>query len=115
MRIRVLLFILGTSILTVRGQQGNRTGDWQLRGGDGGNTRYSALDQINKDNVKSLKVAWTWKSDNYATLEYKSETTPILANGTLYFTAGTRRNVIAADPATGETLWTWRLDEGERF
>jgi quinoprotein glucose dehydrogenase len=38
-----------------------------------------------------------------------------MVNGVLYFTAGTRRNVVAADPASGETLWTWRMDEGKRF
>ncbi len=37
-----------------------------------------------------------------------------MVNGVLYFTAGTRRDVIAADAATGETLWMYRLDEGER-
>jgi glucose dehydrogenase len=38
-----------------------------------------------------------------------------MANGVLYFTVGQRRNVIAANPGTGETLWTWRPDEGARF
>ena len=38
-----------------------------------------------------------------------------MVNGVLYFTAGQRRNVVAAKPDTGETLWMWRPDEGERF
>jgi quinoprotein glucose dehydrogenase len=38
-----------------------------------------------------------------------------MANGVLYFTVGPRRNVIAVNPGTGETLWTFRPDEGERF
>ena len=38
-----------------------------------------------------------------------------MANGVLYFTVGQRRTVIAANPGTGETLWTWRPDEGARF
>jgi quinoprotein glucose dehydrogenase len=38
-----------------------------------------------------------------------------MANGVLYFTVGPRRNVVAVNPGTGETLWTWRVDEGERF
>ena len=33
-------------------------------GADLANTKYSALDQINKDNVKNLRVVWRWKADN---------------------------------------------------
>ena len=50
----------------VAGQQGApTTGEWRRIGGDGGNTRYSPLDQINAANVKNLKIAWTWKGDNF--------------------------------------------------
>jgi quinoprotein glucose dehydrogenase len=38
-----------------------------------------------------------------------------MADGVLYFTVGPRRNVVAVNPGTGETLWMWRPDEGERF
>src|SRR5471032_1134169 len=37
-----------------------------------------------------------------------------MVKGVLYFTAGSRRDVVAVDAATGETLWMYRLDEGER-
>src|ERR1035438_7154558 len=37
-----------------------------------------------------------------------------MAGGVLYFTAGTRRDAVAVDAATGETLWIYRLDEGAR-
>ena len=36
-------------------------------------------------------------------------------NGVLYFTAGQRRTVVTANALNGETLWTWRPDEGARF
>ena len=42
------------------------------------------------------------------------EVTPLMAGGVLYFTAGTRRDAIAVDAATGETAWMYRLDEGQR-
>jgi quinoprotein glucose dehydrogenase len=102
--------------ISVAGQQGApKTGEWMRSLGDGGSTRYSPLDQINADNVKDLKIAWVWRGDNFgAALETKNETTPLMVNGRLYFTAGNRRSVVAADPATGETLWTWRFDEGAR-
>jgi len=98
-------------------QQGTpQTAEWRRGGGsDGRNNRYSPLDQINPNNVRNLKIAWAWRSDNIGSApEYKNETTPIYAGGVLYFTAGDRRSVIAADPATGETLWMWRMDEGAR-
>src|SRR6267142_2061823 len=37
-----------------------------------------------------------------------------MAGGVFYFTAGSRRDVVAVDAGTGETLWMYRLDEGER-
>ena len=40
------------------------------------------------------------------------EATPLMVGGVLYTTAGFRPNVVAIDAATGETLWTYRLDEG---
>src|SRR5438093_682209 len=103
-----LLWVGGTA-----GQQGAPTnGEWRRIGGDGGNTRYSPLDQINAANVKNLKVAWTWKGDNYGSgLEIKNENTPLMVNVVLYFTAGDRRAVIAADPGSGETLWVYRYAE----
>jgi len=112
----VLLLSLLLVAGSVAAQQGAKTGEWRITGGDAGNTRYSALDQLNRDNVKDLKVAWTWKVDNFGSAtEYKTETTPIMVNGVLYFTAGNRRTVVAADAGTGETLWVWRIDEGARI
>jgi quinoprotein glucose dehydrogenase len=96
-------------------QQGARNGEWRYYGGDSGTTKYSTLDQINANNVKELKIAWEWKSQNYGRRpDFNWEVTPLMANGVLYFTAGTRRDAIAVDAATGETLWMYRLDEGPR-
>jgi len=96
-------------------QYGAKNGQWRSYGGELGSTRYSPLDQINRDNVKDLKIAWTWKSDNFGGREFKSETTPLYVNGVLYFTAGDHRAVVAADAGTGDTLWMYRMDEGERY
>ncbi len=95
-------------------QSGAVNGEWRSYGGDEGSTRYSPLDQINRENVKELKIAWTWKSDNFGRAEFKNESTPLMANGILYFTAGDRRAVVAVDAGNGETLWVWRMDERER-
>jgi quinoprotein glucose dehydrogenase len=99
------------------GQRGATNGEWRAYSAEPGSTRYSPLDLINKDNVKNLQVAWTWKFDNFGTPAetVTTETTPLMVNGVLYFTAGQRRSVVAANAGTGETLWVWRPDEGERF
>jgi hypothetical protein len=70
-------------------QQGAKNGEWRVYGGDAESTRYSPLDQVNRDNVKNLKIAWIWRSDNFGDgPEYKCETTPLMVNGVLYFSCG---------------------------
>jgi quinoprotein glucose dehydrogenase len=114
-----LALLIAALILPVAGraQKGAVNGEWRAYAADEGSSRYSPLDQITRDNVKNLQVAWTWKFDNFGSIQETntSETTPIMVGGVLYFTAGQRRTVVAANPATGETLWTWRPTEGERF
>jgi quinoprotein glucose dehydrogenase len=90
--------------------------EWRRYGGDLAAHRYSPLDQIDRDNVGSLRIAWRWYGGNYGPRpEQKNEATPLMIDGVLYTTAGITRNVVAIDPQTGETLWVWRPDEGERF
>ena len=96
-------------------QRGAQNGEWRFYGGDAGTTRYSPLDQINAGNVKKLQIAWQWRADNFGKLpDHNWEVTPLMVEGVLYFTAGTRRDAVAVDAATGETLWMYRLDEGPR-
>jgi quinoprotein glucose dehydrogenase len=103
-----------------QGPSGARTsaspaGEWWYYGGDSGSTKYSPLDQINRENVKNLRVAWRWKSDNFGpTPEFNLEATPLMVKGILYTTAGIRRDVVAIDGVTGETLWMFRYNEGDR-
>ena len=96
-------------------QQGVSDGQWRHSNGDTGATRYSSLDQITAENAGGLRIAWRWSSANFGpTPEFKNETTPLMVDGVLYFTAGFRRDVVAIDAGTAETLWTYRLDEGKR-
>ena len=110
------LAICALAIATTLAQQGTQGGDWKAYGGDEGSTRYSPLDQINRDNIKDLRVAWVWKSDSLVpNPQAGSETTPIMVNGVLYFSMDQKRFIIAADAATGETIWTYRPNEGARY
>jgi quinoprotein glucose dehydrogenase len=90
--------------------------EWPIYGGNLASQHYSPLDQINASNVKDLKIAWRWYAGNFGpTPELKSETTPLMIDGVLYATAGVTRNVAAIDAESGETLWVWRPNEGDRF
>jgi quinoprotein glucose dehydrogenase len=96
-------------------QRGAENGQWRSYGGDIGHTRYAPLDQIDAKNFSSLEVAWRFKTDNLGPRpEFQFESTPLVANGILYSTAGSRRAVVALDAATGELLWVYSLNEGKR-
>src|SRR6185437_5931258 len=93
--------------------QGNT--DWPTYGADLASTRYSPLDQINKDNFAQLRVAWRLNTNNLgATQDRLYASTPLIVNGVLYATAGMARTVVAMNPGTGQMLWMYQLDEGER-
>lgn len=82
--------------------------DWKVYKADNYSSSYSELDQINKQNVDQLEVAWTYRSgdleeDGYSTME----TNPIIVDGVLY--GGTPRlNVFALDAETGKELWMYQ-------
>jgi quinoprotein glucose dehydrogenase len=100
---------------SARAQQGAKNGEWPTYGGDLGNTRYSALDQINADNFNKLEIAWRFKTDSLGPRpEFNLESTPLMVNGRLFSTGGTRRAVVALDAATGEMLWMHSENEGAR-
>ena len=88
---------------------------WSTYGGDLGNRRYVPFEQINAKNFGDLEVAWRFSTANLgASPEYSFQSTPLVVDGVLYTTAGSRRSVVALDAATGEMLWMHREDEGQR-
>jgi len=117
-RLRQLLMVgpvLVCAGAAVWGQSAGTNPNWPTYGGDLGNTRYRAFDQINSSNFKDLEVAWRFKTDSLGNRpEYKLEGTPLVVNGVLYATGGTRRDVFALDAVTGELLWVHGEHEGER-
>jgi quinoprotein glucose dehydrogenase len=85
--------------------------DWPYYGHDAAGTRYSPLTQIDRENVASLKVAWTFHTGDISDgsggrMRSGLETTPILVDGTLYLTSGFNR-VFALDPETGRQRWMY--------
>jgi quinoprotein glucose dehydrogenase len=115
---RLILFLLAsgwaTRADTVLAQV--PTGEWRFWGGDAGSSRYSPLAAIDRAKAESLQVVWRWKAANFGPEpETYFRATPLYADGLLFTVAGERRAVAAIDPATGETIWTWRMDERLRW
>ena len=79
--------------------------EWLHHRGDAGSQNYSPLDQIDRDSISRLRVAWRWRSDNFGASIYPNyQATPLMAGGVLYTTAGASRTVVAIVRATA-TLW----------
>ena len=94
---------------------GTQNGEWQTYGADLRSTRYSPLDQVNAGNFSKLEVAFRVKTDLMGPRpEFQLQTTPLMVKGVLYFTAGTRRAVVAVDAQSGEMLWMHSTNEGKR-
>ncbi len=90
-------------------------GEWPFYTGDIKGSRYSPLDQVNADNFEDLEMVWSFSTKNLGTRgEYKLEVSPLMIDGVLYATAGTRRTAIALDGATGELMWLHSMREGLR-
>jgi quinoprotein glucose dehydrogenase len=92
-----------------------KNGEWPYYTADVRGSRYSPLDQINASNFNKLEVAWRFKTDNLGTRpEYKLEGTPLMVNGMVFATGGTRRSVVALRADTGELVWVHAEFEGPR-
>jgi quinoprotein glucose dehydrogenase len=83
--------------------------DWGYYGGDAFGQRFSTLDQINRNNVARLEVAWIYRTGELGAGFAQAraltfEATPVLAFGLLYLETATNV-VIALDPQTGRQRW----------
>ena len=94
-----------------RAQRGTQDGEWPNFAGNREGMKYSPLDQITKENIDELEVAWRWptadrelQASNPAWRGGRYEDTPLMINGLLY-TVTPLGLIAALDPATGETRW----------
>lgn len=112
--VAILSFWLFTAPATA--QSGAPDGGWPVYGGDPGHTRYAPLAQIDSSNARDLEIVWRWSARDFGHNPLiRSATTPLMVEGVLYATAGVDRSVVALDAGTGETLWSWGIDEGDRL
>ena len=95
-------------------------GDWAHFGGDIGDTKYSALDQINAKNIKRLKIAWRAPAVDPAlltenpglVLSNNFRDAPLVADGVMYI-SDQDGQVEARDPGNGKVLWRQPGFEGD--
>src|SRR5205823_8056224 len=79
--------------------------DWPNVFNDKEGTRYSTLDQINRDNVKTLQVAWVYHTGD-STPTRTIECTPLVIDGIMYITT-VNTMAVALDAMTGKEIWRY--------
>ena len=114
-------FILGWALVTLLGRPGVANAqhapapasrvssiEWPAYGGDAGGSKYSAAAQITRDNVRLLRVAWTYRTGDYTVgpAAARFENTPLFVDGTL-IVATPLGSVIAMDPVTARERWRY--------
>src|SRR5437762_10319954 len=88
----------------------NEPQNWLLMNGDYGATRYSKLTQINRENVKSLRMVWAMALGGMQDVGQngpENELNPLIDNGFMYTTDGwgTVYKIDARDPNRGQFVW----------
>jgi glucose dehydrogenase len=107
------MLALGFTAATAGSLNAQETVEWVHLGGDADHTRYSPAANINPDNFNELKEAWVWDGASFDASSGRS--TPSYVNGKLYTVAGPRRHVVAIDPESGETIWSYREPNTFRY
>src|SRR5262245_28940429 len=103
---------LAAGFVSLYAADAKKAGEWPVYSADNRSTKYSPLDQISRDNVGTLRVAWRRPQADPALmtahpdvrLSNRYTATPIMVNGVLYVSDGYGL-AEAIDPGTGRTLW----------
>jgi len=103
--------LLGALLPGLALSQSPDASDWGFYGGDAFGQHFSSLDQIKRDNVQKLSVAWTYRTgelgDDFArSSKLTFEATPVLAFGLLYLETATNI-VVALNPESGVAKWRY--------
>src|SRR5262245_52405512 len=112
-RLRLVSIFVAAGLCLAAGagaQTGN--GEWRSYSGDAGSSKYAPLEQINRSNVKNLRIAWRRPAvdpllsgkDPKLQIQNNFRATPVMIGGVLYSPNGVGL-VEAFDPATGKTIW----------
>lgn len=101
----VVCLLLGTAACSLGSSEGPPDRDWPFFGNDAGAQRFSPMDEINRDTVKRLKVAWTYNTGD-SDGERPLQCTPIVIDGTMYLST-VQADIVALDPASGTAKWRY--------
>ncbi len=102
---QVLLFLTGTHALC-----GSQNVDWREYGGSADSSQYSELNEVNRANVRNLKVAWTYSTGD--TNKYSFN--PLVVDGMMYVLAK-GHSIVALDAANGKELWVHEVPSGTKI
>ena len=80
---------------------------WSEYGGSADASQYSALHQINRENVSKLQIAWTYPIGDGSLYLFN----PVVANGVMYV-MGKGNSIVALDAATGKEIWSHANSRG---
>lgn len=95
-------------------QPASKGTNWPLYGNDAGAQRYSPLTQITPENVKSLKVAWTYHMKTAGAARVATtQTTPLVVDGVMYL-GSPYGKIVALEPTTGKEIWSVTLPNNAR-
>jgi quinoprotein glucose dehydrogenase len=102
----------GVLVLGATLRSADPDGEWRAWAADKAATRYSPLDQINRNTVKNLTIVWRQSGSpeelkataNYRLAPSNYEHTPLMIGGLLYVSTG-MGTVAALDAATGKMVW----------
>ncbi len=90
-------------VQSLAAQEAPAPGDWPRYARDMSGTRFSPLDQINRDNVSALTAAWSLRVAPQGGGAIVSSATPIVVEGVMYYPLGSA--VVALEPETGREIW----------
>jgi quinoprotein glucose dehydrogenase len=107
-----MVIVAVAAATAIGARQDGKLHNWPAYSGDNGSTKYSSLDQINKDTVGKLRIAWRqsgipaelksmWAEGSAPT---NWQNTPLMVDGLLYMSSGVGA-VVALDAATGKVVW----------
>lgn len=107
MRSSIILLVVIVLVLPACSSDETAFRTWRSYGGDPTNSRNSSLDQINRENVHRLEVAWIYRTGD-ASEEGRTQIqcNPIIVDSVLYATSPMLK-AFALHAATGEEIWTF--------
>src|SRR5215475_7849224 len=102
--VKVIVVVVFVQCLSATAQDTGANKDWVAIGGGPGSLHYSKLEQINRENVKNLKVAWTFDTgDAVKGIRTEFESTPLEVKGVLYLISPKVR-LFALNASTGKQI-----------